>query len=515
MAFWESSSSGGGPDGTLKKIAVMGGTAVAISKLTEPFGASWAPDDQILIGAGPNGVQRVSAAGGTPETIISVNPGELASSPQILPDGEHVLFTLGEQTLAIDPTRRRNWDLAQIVVQSLKSGARKVLIKGGSDARYLPTGHIVYAQASTLWARPFDLSRLQVIGEPASLVEGVSTAALGQFTTGAAQFSFSGTGSMAYVTGTEENVSPPRSLALIDLSGRVKLLDLPAGPYHGPRFSLPDGKQIALYTSDGVIWTYDLSGAKPIRKLTLEGSNRLPAWTRDGRVVFGSVSEGRAGLFWQRADGSTPAERMIEPDARSYLPDSVSPDGKTLFLRRQAVDVEREIVTLSLDSDRTPKPLPYGPKGLLFSPTLSPDGRWLAYEWTGNVYVEPFPPTGARYLVTTDGGSNPMWSSDGRRLIYVRERRDPVSRRGRATFYSVDVLGEGPSFESGRANELFSMDGLFIAGSGPGNYIDLSPDGKQFVTLLLPPQPSSGSEQDRVHVVVNWFADVQQRVEVK
>jgi Tol biopolymer transport system component len=267
-----------------------------------------------------------------------------------------------------------------------------------------------------------------------------------------------------------------------------------------------------LYTSDGVIWIYDLGGTKPIRKLTPGGGNRLPVWTADERVVFESLARGRAGLFWQRADGSTPADRLLESEGGEYLPDSVSPDGKTLFLRRLGDDREREIVTLSLGKEGRPTPLPQGPKGLLFSPSLSPDGRWLAYEWAQNVYVEPFPPTGARYPVTTKGGSNPMWSSDGKRLFYVREEEG----RQRATFYSVEVLRTtGTSFENGIAKALFSVDGLFIQRSGPGNYVDLSPDGKQFVTLLSPPQPDRDSEQGHVNVVLNWLTELTHRAPVK
>ena len=112
-------------------------------------------------------------------------------------------------------------------------------------------------------------------------------------------------------------------------------------------------------------------------------------------------------------------------------------------------------------------------------------------------------------------GSNPMWSPDGRRLFYVHEA-NPEAGRGRATFVSIDVLGTGASFESGKTTALFTVDGVFIAGSGPGNYVDLSPDGKQFVTLLLPPaRPESEPERGQVNVVLNWFADLKQRVPVK
>jgi hypothetical protein len=365
------------------------------------------------------------------------------------------------------------------------------------------------------------LARLQVIGEPVSIAKAVSMEGSHRFSMGAAEFSFSGNGALVYVPAAAvRGVLPTRSLALIDLRGKITPLDLPAGRYHSPRFSRPDGRQITLTTSDGVIWIHDLGGMKPIRQLTPEGGNLLPMWTQDGRIVFRrSVVGGQAGLFWQRADGSALAERLTEPGAPTYLPYSVSPDGKTLFLLTGRENPGQGIVTLSLNGDTAPKTLFEGGKGdVLFSPTLSPDGRWLAYELrranTNNIYVDPFPPTGVHHPVTTDEGSNPMWSPDGKRLFYVREEgRDTPGQR--ATFYSVEVLRSGASFEHGKANELFSVDGLFIAGSGPGNLVDLSPDGKRFLTLLVPRQPDSESEQRQVSVALNWFTDLKQRAPVK
>ena len=234
LAFW--STSGGG---TLKKIPVTGGAAIAICEVRStfgtPYGASWSPDNLIFIGGGPNGILRVSAEGGRPETIIGVNSGQFASNPQLLPDGEHVLFTLREPDSEGDLTRQRNWDQAKLVVESLKSRERTVLIDGGYDGRYSSTGHIVYVLASTLWARRFDLATRQVFGEPLPVAEGVATEGLGRFSTGSADFSFSHDGAMAYVPAARRNARPLRSLALIDLSGRITPVDLPAG-----RTTVPD-----------------------------------------------------------------------------------------------------------------------------------------------------------------------------------------------------------------------------------------------------------------------------------
>ena len=145
------------------------------------------------------------------------------------------------------------------------------------------------------------------------------------------------------------------------------------------------------------------------------------------------------------------------------------------------------IITLSLKRDGTPTTVFRGARGdIIFSPTLSPDGKWLAYEWRHenhhNIYVDPFPPTGVHHQVTTDGGSNPMWSTEGNRLFYVREA-DREGEPGRATFHAVNVVRTDTSFEHGKPITLFSVDRLFIAGSGPGNIVDLAPDGKKFVSL--------------------------------
>src|SRR6185295_14515204 len=150
------------------------------------------------------------------------------------------------------------WDKARIVVQSLKSGERKTLIEGGSDARYSPTGHLVYAVSGRVFAIAFDLQRLEVKGDAIPIIEGVSRATAN--TTGTASFSFSSTGSLIYIPGPVASSSA--QLALTDRSGGVEPLNLAPGPYMLPRMS-PDGRRIAFGTDDGkeaTVWLYDLSG---------------------------------------------------------------------------------------------------------------------------------------------------------------------------------------------------------------------------------------------------------------
>jgi serine/threonine-protein kinase len=172
-------------DGTLKRIAVSGGAVVTLCQAEPPFGMSWGTDG-ILFGQGNKGIMRVSPDGGKPELLVSVKGDEFVHGPQMLPGGQAVLFTLAAGTSA------DLWDRAQVVVQVLKSGDRKTLIEGGSDARYVPTGHLVYALGGVLFAAPFDPQRLQITTGPVSIVEGVRRAIAGGVATAAAHFSFSG-----------------------------------------------------------------------------------------------------------------------------------------------------------------------------------------------------------------------------------------------------------------------------------------------------------------------------------
>ncbi len=131
----------------LKRIAISGGAPVKIADLrANPHGVSWESDGTILIGQ-PDGILRVPATSGTSELIIEIEDGTSAYGPRLLPDGDSVLFSVGEFG---------DWDAAQIVVQSLSTGERKLLVAGGNDARYLPTGHLVYAFEDGLFARAFD-----------------------------------------------------------------------------------------------------------------------------------------------------------------------------------------------------------------------------------------------------------------------------------------------------------------------------------------------------------------------
>jgi eukaryotic-like serine/threonine-protein kinase len=223
-------------DRTIKRIDVKGGpitTLCAFPGLATP-GISWEDNNWIVVGGGVSGVMRVPAAGGHLETLVKVNEGELAMVPQVLPDGDSVLFTMVPFAEATE-----RWDeKAELVVQSLKTGRRKTLLTGAADGRYVSTGHILYVSRGTLFAVPFDGRRLELTGAPVPVVDGVFRAVgLNAAGVGLAQFVVSHNGTLVYVPGPTYGPTSKRSLVIADLTANTESLKIPAGAYETPRLS--------------------------------------------------------------------------------------------------------------------------------------------------------------------------------------------------------------------------------------------------------------------------------------
>jgi serine/threonine-protein kinase len=233
---------------TLMKVDLDGNAPVAIAATANPRGASWAVDGTIYFGAS-EGIMRVPASGGMPELVIKARDGETVYGPQLLPGGDAVLFSI---TTATGETR---WDQGTIVADSLRTGARTVILEGGSDARYIRTGHLVYARGTALLAVPFDLSRLEVSGGPVSLIDGLYRADLPAVNTAAANYAVSDNGTLVYVTG---NSPGQHGLVWVDRQGHEEFLPAPPRLYIYPRIS-PDGTRVALRIRDQQrdIWMWD------------------------------------------------------------------------------------------------------------------------------------------------------------------------------------------------------------------------------------------------------------------
>ena len=240
LGFWA--------DGALKKVAASGGAPVMLARMDQPWGVSWGTDDVILVGQGSAGILRVPANGGAPETLIRLKDGEQAEGPAQLPDPEWVLFTVRRASA--------DWNQAEIVAQSVRTGERRVLINGGHDARYVSTGHLVYLLNTALYGVRFDPRATKVVGGPVSLVEGVA----GSLTTGAAQFSVANTGTLVYLDPSVNGAAGGiQRLVWVDRDGREEPLKFDNGLYVYPRLS-PDGTRVAVAISGSTtfdIWVLD------------------------------------------------------------------------------------------------------------------------------------------------------------------------------------------------------------------------------------------------------------------
>jgi serine/threonine-protein kinase len=492
IVFWAT-------DRTLKRIPVIGGVPVTLCEAENPLGLNWTSDG-ILFGQ-ISGITRVSANGGKPEMLVPAKSGELLFGPQLLPGGDALMFTVSTGATP------ESWNRAVIVMQSLKGGERKTLVQPGADGRYVSTGHIVYAVGGTLYAVAFDSNRREVTGGPNAVIEGVLRSTGGA--SGGTQFSFADNGSLAYMPGPPGAVSFQFDLAFTDRKGTVEPLKLPDGPYEYPRVS-PDGKRITFGTDNGqeaVVWVYDLTGQSAVQRLTIEGNNRFPVWSADGqRIAFQSDRDGDTAIFWQRADRAEGAERLTKPEpGTTHIPDAWSPDGKHLLF---TISADRTF-TVSMLTLATRTLAPFGQIKSLAraTPDFSPDGRWVAYsaserDSTGTqVYVQPFPPTGTRFQLSARTGDlphHPLWSADGKELLYVPRvgQLEAVTVQTRPTLVFGKAVPVPRTFPT-------------AAPSTPRTF-DMAPNGK-IIGVVIPGQSSSAGTQQNIQVVLNWFEDLKSR----
>lgn len=286
---WIGCADGGG---TLKKVAITGGPAVALARLNGPFrGATWAPDGAIIFATqnAATGLQRISAGGGEPMTLTRPDRagGEARHYwPTFLPGGRTVLFTIISTTGGRDQNR--------IAVLDLETGAQTTLIRGGSDARYVPSGHLVYGAAGTLRAVAFDLSTLAVVGTPVPVVSPVVTTSAD-----AVDFAVGGDGTLVYVPGAIGSAAEQRTLVWVDRQGQeTPIPGVPPRSWASPRLS-PDGTRVALDDRDGEldIWTFDFARQIPTRLTFDSNRERGPVWTPDGRrLAFEGERDGKLGM---------------------------------------------------------------------------------------------------------------------------------------------------------------------------------------------------------------------------
>ena len=477
-------------DGTnLKKVSAHGGPPMMICQncAAGNRGGTWGPDDSIIFTAtnGNNGLFRISAAGGDPVAITTVDhqKGEQGHIwPEFLPTGRRILFTILKTGI----------DSAEIGVRDLKTGEQKILLRGGTQPHFAPPGHLLYSTAGTLRAIEFDADRLTVTGNPVSVLEHLITKV-----SGAADFAVSRDGSLVYVSGTAQG---GLTLAWIDRHGQEEPTGAPPRAYGFIRLS-PDGQRAALDVRDEQqdIWIFDFARRLLTRLTTNAASDQYPVWTPDGqRVVFASNRDGMLNVYSQRADGTGAAERLVASPF-PQVPIGFSPDGKTLIVRDSDPKTGIDLSIIGMDGDRFAKKL----IATAFNEQLgevSPDGRWLAYQSNESgreeIHVRPFSDVNSgHWQVSADGGSRPSWARSGRELFYV-------DFRGRIV--SVPVQS-GAGLEYGNPTVVVEQGSQgSLPTSGTGRNYDTSVDGKRFLVLRNAVRAGDQAAPPQLNVVLNW-----------
>jgi serine/threonine-protein kinase len=493
--------------GQLKRLALSGGAPVTIGPAQNPFGVTWTADDTILFGQ-REGLMRVSASGGTPELLVPSTAGQQIDSPQMLPEGEFVMFSVTDIANPPGNAPGDQWNLAEVVVHSLRTGERKTLIKGGSDARYVP-GYLVYALRDGLFARRFDAKSRELSGAAISLVQGVQRSCCGTNVTGSAQYSVSRDGTLFYVVG--EPASGGSRLAWVDRAGRSEqLTTVPAGNFSSPRLSADN--QRVLVVSQRNLRIYDLSTGRE-SLVTTDGTveNYADWMPGEQAVAYSSTRGGQVVNVWvQRLDGSGTSTQVTALTNEAHF-DSWAPNGKTLALHQhQQTTADGRLLIMPMGDGTSAEPLAFLPNASAYMSDIvfSPDGRYVAFvsNETGirQIYIRPFPGPGVQTPVSVGGGVEPAWARNGE-LFYRRETD--------YTMMAVSVRTT-PTLAVSPAKELFR--GAAYPGGSPRARYAVATDGQRFlmnVSLLADAPGSTGAERrPRINVVLNWREELRRLV---
>jgi serine/threonine-protein kinase len=485
-------------DGHLKKIPVTGGRAVTLADAPAPLGGTWGDDRTIVFSpsVGPAGrLLRVSSVGGTPVPVTTLAPGEVNQRyPEILPGSKAVLFT---------STRTPgSFNDADVVVQPLPSGARRVVVQGGgSYPRYVRSGHLLFIHDGALLAAPFDLNRLEVTGQPVTLIEGVATEL-----NGSAQVSVSASGTLVYLPGPSLSSGVP--IHWLDRKGTLTPLRATPTNWSSPAFA-PEGQRLALTIADAAqsdIWVYEWALDRLARVIVDVARDSRPVWTPDGRgIVFAShrADKSSFGLYWKRADGMGDAQRLTE-SPHLQVPASWHPSGKFLAFEELNPKTGWDVMILPMEGDEVSGWKPGTPTVFLNSPftelgpMFSPDGRWIAYtsneSGISEVYVRPFPSPGAKSQISSGGGGFSNWSRTKRELFYGTNNKQIMMAA-----YTVD----GDSFHAEKPRPWSDKR---YATRGALRPFDLHPDGERFALAVA--DASSVTMHDHVTAMFNVFDEL-------
>jgi Tol biopolymer transport system component len=490
--FWSPDSKNLGffAEGKLRKVSASGGQPLTLCDAPSGKGGSWSPEGVILFAPSRgHSIQRVSQLGGEPVDVTvfdEVRGDDSHRYPRFLPDGKHFLY------LARFPD---GYDEGHAVIgASLEGDEQKVIIRSPAAAEYA-SGHLLFLRERTLMAQPFDPDALELSGEPFPIAD---TVVLITEQTAQAVFSASQTGVLAFQGGAYS-----ADLALRWRARDGSIQETIGGPARfSDRARLSPTEETAIVRirqDDGDsedLWVVDLNRKNRTRFTFGRGEVGSPVFSPDGETVMWSSTENedQYSIYQKSIGGSGDGELLAQFDRETW-PAAWHPDGSAMLLGRRVSEDPSIIDVLSWSPGGGAEPQPWIESDFVeYSPSFSPDGRWVAYgsNESGNweVYVAPFPGPGRKWQVSVKGGAWPVWRGDGEEILFLWGNR--------IIGVAVEDLGSGLAF--GQPELIFEN-----RRATRNAHYQVSADGQRFLVV----ESAEISDPEPITVVVNWPAAIE------
>jgi predicted Ser/Thr protein kinase len=482
LPFWSPDSLRLGffAQGKLKTVDLSGRRPAAIADAPVPRGGSWSREDVIVFVPYPDELPRQVPAGGGEVTGVALpaSVGERRWFPCFLPDGRHYLY------LAIELAHRT---AAAIRVASLDSTDVVEVTRSGFPAVYAEPGYLLFRRETSLVAQRFDARRLTLEGTPEVVAENIGFNSVGY----QGFYSASGNGTLAYV-----EPGPGFRLAWFDRAGHRAGSIGPPAKFNSLGLSA-DGRRVVYDAADAQsgnldIWSLDL-GSGVSSRLTFDPAvDFYPIWSPKGdEVLFSSPRDGALSLF--RLQVASPGrETVLKQPPGAKIATDWSRDGKFVIYSAFNPKTSWDIFVMPLAGGAAP--IPFAATGAEERHGhFSPDGRWIAFTLQQGglpeVYVQPFPATGAKWQVSSGGGRQPVWSADGRELFFVSPELKLIA---------VEVTTTSSRFAVGASRVVAETRIAGLERTNHGNSFAITPDGQRFLVI------ESGDAVTPITIVLNW-----------
>jgi len=489
-------------DNHLKKVSVHGGTPIALAPVSSSHrGGTWLEDGTIVFAPSmTSDLHAVPDSGGTPEEFTDRGSGVSERShrwPSAVPGRRQVVFT--------SETYEQDFSESAIEMLDLDTGLRHVLHTGGSYGLVTPGNVLLYVRDGTMFASALDSSGTSMTEPPRPVLYDLHSSRAN----GGAQIAVSDTGMLVYVEGSvlESESSRP---VWIGFDGSTEPVNIEPDVFDMVRLS-PDGTRVAFarggqFKSDIVV--YELARGIVTVVAGSEADEIAPVWSPDGRhIAYCAESDEAAipSIFMIDSDGESAPTRITSATLASHYPNAWSPDGSTILFSQNTENNGLDIFSVLIDDEPVIETVLSTP-ALEAAASFRPDGEWIAYlsRTTGEreVYIRRLEGASNRRQISIGGGRWPEWSPDGMSVFYSADSDDD----GTEILMRVDLTEEGGALSPSNPVEVVQYDVLRNS-VFRRHAVDFPNDR---VMVLQRADPKSEQQRERVHVVLNWFDQLEE-----